>query len=368
MRILPSLLALLPVLALPAQNESKHPPPGAPWTQDFFDAHARALASGKPIFIYSTKTYCPHCVVMEKGLLSDERLQASYDDVVWMYLFQDFSGSPADRTAERVAIRFGITSWPQHFLVDPRTLAVLADTGRSLESFQRAVERARPAEAGPATTDSLRAADALAAQLEQASDAATLREHLQHEDVVVRFRALQRLLEQDPDSVVAAAETLLATPHDQIRFQVCTLLAKSGDPRAKPQLEALLRTPEPSKNPNVLRLHCVRALARCGDAGSIDVIAPHASSGAYFNSLTSASIDALVAIAQRLPEGRDAAHAVLLRAFPTAKEEADAREQRACRALAQRVHEALQSLTGEQRPFPEQYDAAARTSLIDGWR
>lgn len=305
---------------------------------------------------------------MERGLLSDAKLAAHYDDVVWMYLFQDFSGSEADRAAERVAIRFGITSWPQHFLVDPRTLEVLADTGRSLESFQRAVERAQPADDGPVTTESLRAADALAEQLEQETDATTARERLQHDDVVVRYRALQRMLEQDPDSVVAAADALLAAPHDQIRFQVCTLLARAGDARAKPRLEALLRTPEPSKNPNVLRLHCVRALARCGDAGSIEAIAPHASSGAYFNSLTSAAVDTLVALAQRLEEQRDAVQAVLVRAFPEPKPDADAPQQRACRALAQRVHEALQSVTGARHPFPERYDAAARASLLEAWR
>jgi len=38
-------------------TKSKNPPPGAPWTQDFFEAREAALASGKPIFLYSTKTY-----------------------------------------------------------------------------------------------------------------------------------------------------------------------------------------------------------------------------------------------------------------------------------------------------------------------
>ena len=80
---------------------------------------------------------------MERGLLSDKKLEASYGDVVWMYLFQDFSRNEVDRAAERVAVRFGISSWPQHFLVDPYTLSVLADTGRSLETFRAAVDKAR---------------------------------------------------------------------------------------------------------------------------------------------------------------------------------------------------------------------------------
>ena len=36
---------------------------------------------------------------MERGLLSRPELASSYDDVVWMYLFQDFSHSDADRQA-----------------------------------------------------------------------------------------------------------------------------------------------------------------------------------------------------------------------------------------------------------------------------
>jgi hypothetical protein len=54
-------LALLTVAgALFAQTKdtgSKTPPAGPPWILDFTEARAKALASGKPIFVYSTKTY-----------------------------------------------------------------------------------------------------------------------------------------------------------------------------------------------------------------------------------------------------------------------------------------------------------------------
>ena len=36
---------------------SKEPPAGAPWIKDFAKAHALARKSGRPIFVYSTKTY-----------------------------------------------------------------------------------------------------------------------------------------------------------------------------------------------------------------------------------------------------------------------------------------------------------------------
>lgn len=39
------------------RKKSKNPPEGAPWTKDFFEAHKQAFNSGKPIFLYSTKTY-----------------------------------------------------------------------------------------------------------------------------------------------------------------------------------------------------------------------------------------------------------------------------------------------------------------------
>ena len=42
---------------LTAQSESADPPAGAPWTKSFFDAHRRAVDAGKPIFVYSTKTF-----------------------------------------------------------------------------------------------------------------------------------------------------------------------------------------------------------------------------------------------------------------------------------------------------------------------
>ena len=54
-------IALLALpLGLPAfaqEPDSHTPPAGPPWTKDFFEARERALESGKPIFLYSTKTH-----------------------------------------------------------------------------------------------------------------------------------------------------------------------------------------------------------------------------------------------------------------------------------------------------------------------
>ena len=40
-----------------AQAASETPPAGPPWTKDFLEAHRIAFEQGKPIFVYSTKTY-----------------------------------------------------------------------------------------------------------------------------------------------------------------------------------------------------------------------------------------------------------------------------------------------------------------------
>jgi hypothetical protein len=40
-----------------AAGESETPPEGPPWMRDLHDARAKALAEGKPLFLYFTKTY-----------------------------------------------------------------------------------------------------------------------------------------------------------------------------------------------------------------------------------------------------------------------------------------------------------------------
>jgi len=53
------LFLALALFGLPAiaTAGSETPPPGAPWQRDFGKAQQEALKSGKPIFIYFTKTY-----------------------------------------------------------------------------------------------------------------------------------------------------------------------------------------------------------------------------------------------------------------------------------------------------------------------
>ena len=44
-------------LATTTNAGSETPPPGAPWQRDFDQVQREALKTGKPIFVYFTKTY-----------------------------------------------------------------------------------------------------------------------------------------------------------------------------------------------------------------------------------------------------------------------------------------------------------------------
>ncbi len=55
MRRLTAVLVL--VLAGMAHAGSETPPEGPPWKRNFLEAQREALKSGKPIFLYFTKTY-----------------------------------------------------------------------------------------------------------------------------------------------------------------------------------------------------------------------------------------------------------------------------------------------------------------------
>ncbi|MGQ0614961.1 MAG: HEAT repeat domain-containing protein [Planctomycetaceae bacterium] len=302
---------------------------------------------------------------MEKQLLPDPQLASAYESAVWLYVYRDFSGSDADRAAERICLRLGMTSFPQHLLVDPATLEILGDTGRSVESFLAAVGRARREPGAGGAAARVEEAEKRAAALEKSGSVAAARRALDDPDIVVRFRALQILASKEPQAVAERAEAHLRTPNDPFRFEVCRALRKSGDAKAAPFLEALLARPESSLNPNVLRIEAAGALGACGSAGSIEALAPFAASGDHRNGLTGAAIDAIAAIAGRDAQARRLARDALREAYPPPPKEEP--ERRMVEALAKRVHAALEGITGKRVPFPAVYDPAARAKLLKSW-
>ena len=305
---------------------------------------------------------------LEEQLLPHADLKPLYDKAVWVYVYRTFKKDEADRAAEDISIRFGVTSWPQLILVDPLALEITQHAGRTVESFQQAFSKAR-LKARPDEADAQAARERLAdaeefARILEAGIDLTLAEATvispRVTDVVVRTRALQAVGDKAPGWLASYAGRLLATPNDPFRFLVCELLVKHPDPQANDALEALVKEPKDSLNPNVLRIRAVQALAASGDKDSVAVIAPHATSGVYFNGLTDVAIDALTAVAARHEDAREAVRAALLRAYPEPPAAGDERALRACVALAKRVHKAL----GSKLPFPETYDLAAREALM----
>ncbi|MFK7821910.1 MAG: hypothetical protein AB8G99_24645 [Planctomycetaceae bacterium] len=117
---------------------SKQPPIGPPWVRDLATAQRTALKLGRPIFLYSTKTFCPHCVIVESETLSSPKLKPYYDQAVWLYVYRDFKGGEADRRAERIGIRYSLSSWPQLWLIDPHSLEAIGEVGRTVEAFASA--------------------------------------------------------------------------------------------------------------------------------------------------------------------------------------------------------------------------------------
>lgn len=301
-------------------------------------------------------------------MLPSAELKPAYDKVVWLYVYRDFSNSKEDLKAERTSLRFGLTSWPQLILVDPDSLAVLRQTGRSTSSFLAAVNTAKvkPSESS-SSLDRVEQADARAIQLESEPTAALARQYLDDEDIVVRYRALSILAEQDPKSIAAQAESLLSVRNDPFRYEVCKVLARNRSSEARLALESLVRQPVHSSNPNVLRIRAVEALATCGDSESVEVIGPLAK-GSCLNMLTRTAVDSLVAIAGRYTEARERVRHILIEAYPKPALEPSQTQSRYCLSLAKRVHSSLQKVSGESRAFPADYDTASRERLIQSWQ
>ena len=303
---------------------------------------------------------------MEEQLLPLAELEPAYEKAVWLYVFRDFSGDARDRHDERVALRFGFSSYPQHKLVHPETFAILDDTGRSVESFLAAVGRTRVEVSD--THDAaaaLRAAEERAQRLEERPGVKAAEAALDDDDVVVRLRALEILAAEKPEAIVARAPRLLAVENDGVRYAACRALAAAGGTSAARPLEALLATPGATLNPNVLRMHAVQALARCGDAASVEALAPFADRAEWRNALTRAVVTALVEIAGRERGTRDRVRELLVGTLPDPQE--DERMQRIAVALARHVHDALGTLTGRRVDFPGTYDAEGLAALRRAW-
>lgn len=306
---------------------------------------------------------------MEEQLLPRDELKPAYDQAVWLWVYRDFKGGDADRAAERVAIRFGLTSWPSHLLVDPETLAVVGDSTRQLASFLAAFKGAHVKKGrGLAGAQALEDLDAIARDLEDSPSVEAAVKRLDTDDVVVRTRALQVLEKDAPEQVAEHGLPLLQTPNDPLRFAVLGCLKKAGSVRAARAVEALVKDQPESRNPNVLCMNALAALATCGDAASLEVVRPLAAEMDPYNGRSFAVVEAVAGIVARIPAAQAAAKQLLAEGYPAPVDPAaDKAKAEAAVRLAKKVHDALKQVTGKSVPFPEPYDAAARSRLMSAW-
>lgn len=356
-------------LLLPLVAQGIEPPPvGPPWSRELAAAQKIALEQGTPIFVYFTKTHCPHCVPVEKDVLPSEKLKPAYKQVAWLFNNRSFDGSPRDRIAENIEHRFGVSSYPHLLLIDPEKLTVITEMGRSeeelLTAFRTIKVQITDAKAAAAK---LKAAELTAAKLRSSQSLKDARELIGDSDIVVRLTALEVLAKKEPKTLLPRVEELLKVEHDPFRFELLNTLATSGDSSAAPALAALLESPYGSLNPNVLRIMSVKALAKCGTAESVPTIAKFASTGEYNNSLTGQSIATLQALALRLPQTKASVKAALLESYPAIPAAPEKNEQARCIALAKTVHLALSQVTNKQVAFPSTYNEATRQDLKQSW-
>ncbi len=78
---------------------------------------------------------------IEEQLLPNKKLKPYYDKVVWLYVCRTFKDTLEDREAQRTHDRFGISSWPHHYLIDPKDDRVLCAMPRGLEAFTATLDR-----------------------------------------------------------------------------------------------------------------------------------------------------------------------------------------------------------------------------------
>jgi hypothetical protein len=357
---------------------------GPPWKRKLADAQKEAIDKELPLFVYFSSNICTPCKIVEERLLPDPALKEVYGKAVWLYVNRKRDNSEADHAAELIELRFGVILHPQLLLVDPEKLEFLSYAGYNPQQIVAAIGKAKvaPQDAKGAIERLQKAEKKLAALEKQEKQPNTLnnkkflahaKELLADEDIVVRIRAVQIVARQEPKAIVPLAPQLLEARNDVLRFEVCKVLAQLGDTNSAPALESLVKDPEGSLNPNVLRTHAVEALAKCGRAESAEVLGPIAADANVDNQLTFAAVDTLAAIGARLAKANDkvglrAVVEALARGYPSARPaRIDPSYTRRANELLGKVHGHLTKLCDKKVPIPQTYDEAARAWLMEQW-
>ena len=314
-------------------------------------------------------------------MLPHEDLAPWYETVVWVYVCRTWRDDEPDREAARIHDRFGVTSWPHLFVIDPRDDRLLKRAGRTtgaLESaFRAAASAVKPLpenELQP-TLDALQATRARVLALESPGGELATQQiqetlaFLDDPDVLVRHRALLRLTRQDVPELADRAESLLIRGNDAIRFELLDWIQRGAVEGLTPLLVRVLTEAGkalPSGNPNVLRGRAARCLVACGDEQAIDALAPIARAANARNSTTRMVVEALGAIGDRGDEAVKARTVeVLFEAWPAAVEPAANDSPTVVGRYALRLVEAVTKALGvEDVDLPAGWSEAQRADYV----
>ncbi len=293
-------------------------------------------------------------------MLPHEDLKDSYEKVVWIYVCRTWRDDESDREAARTHDRFGVTSWPHLFLIDPNDDRILARLGRSVDALKKGFEG----------RDVKGDEQAIAAFEEQHTRLLELEEQLRdkrkvkpkklnqlaanpYEDIVIRIRCVQYMAEEAPQELVDGAEGFLEAPSDTIRFAVLKALESHERTDLAPILAKLFAgagKDVPSGNPNVLRGWAAKCMVKSGDAACIDALAAFSKQMNPYNGTSRSVAHALGAIASRVKDDdKTRALRALLDGLPAAVAEDDQRKARAAVSLVQSIQVSLMEGSARKR-------------------
>lgn len=245
------------------------------------------------------------------------QLKSIYDRFVWVFQSNRFGKSPEDDAIGRMEMRFGVTSYPRTYIVDPRTLEVIGNFGRTEKQILAAAEQANLRPGASTVLPDLAEIDALAEEVQLSDSAELAKRHLEHTDIVVSTCAVKVLARKDPAFLASKARELLLNESDIVRFAVLRVIPDHPDTGLRDTLAGFVANPKGSRNPNVLRCLSLEALGACGTDKDLALIQPYAEAANPYNMLTANAVKGLLRLGKRFPGIRNECRAVLKRSYPT---------------------------------------------------